>query len=109
MAKDVWVNIWDGHFKVWGFDLFQDNNGGNCELTLYWGKIGLPMEQLTQKKKPFGCYADAYDYIMDKIKTRGAHGYRRMPNHIYFPYTYEEKPLSELVQYIETSAKGGSQ
>jgi predicted DNA-binding WGR domain protein len=101
MANDVWVNILDNHFKVWGFDCFSQDNG-EATVTTYWGKIGLPMQRLNSKTKPFPSYADAYDYIMLKIREKDAKGYKRIPNHRYFEYTYSDKPLSELVALIES-------
>jgi len=101
MANMVWVNIEDNHFKIWGFDIFQDNTTGECELITYWGRIGTPMQKLAKNKKPFRNYPDAYDYIMDKIKEKNAKGYKQMPNHEYFEYTYQDKPLSQLIEQIE--------
>jgi len=106
MANDVWVNISDNHFKVWGFDCFEDNTG-KCDVITYWGRIGLSMQKLAKNTKQFPGYFDAYDYIMDKIKEKGAKGYKRIPNHIYFSFTYGDKPLSQLIQLIENNQTGG--
>jgi len=63
------------------------------------------MGRLNKNKKLFPQYGLAYDYIMDKIKEKDTKGYKRIPNHLYFSFTYNGEPLSDLIKLIESKSK----
>ena len=106
MAQEIYFNINDNHFKIWGFDCFRSTNGGKHTLITYWGKIGLPMERLQKKEKYFENWHDLYDYIWDKMKEKiDLHGYYVMPNSKYFDAINSEKPLSQLIRLMECYKK----
>lgn len=100
----VWVNIKDNHFKIWGCDCFTQANG-ETEVIAYYGKIGLSMQKLHKHRKEFNTYADAYDYIRNKIDEKACKGYMTIANGKYFDLINCEKPLSTLVKYIEKAGK----
>jgi predicted DNA-binding WGR domain protein len=96
----IYVNMNGNHFKMWGFDLFQNTITGQTDMVSYWGRIGVPMSKLTKKTKTFKTYADAYDYTWDKMREKQDKGYWTMPNSQYFGAINDEKPLFQLVNLI---------
>lgn len=101
MAEIVWVHINNGHSKVWGYDCFTQEATGETEVITYWGRIGLPMHKLQQKRKQFPRFFDAYDYIRAKVDEKDFKGYKRMPNHQYFGLIHQDAPLSLIYAAIE--------
>ena len=100
MASEIYFNIDDGHFKIWGYDMFR----GEKETTIitYYGIIGKPMYKLRKNKKVFSSWSSAYDYVWDKIKEKtNFHGYYSMPNGQYFSCIDNNSPISQLVGLME--------
>lgn len=106
MASSVWVNIESGHFKVWGFDAFHQEDTGEGRIITYWGKIGLPMHKLRKHEKTFTSWGDAYNYARAKVDEKLWKGYKAIANGKYFDFIYNDKPLSELIQAIERIKEG---
>ena len=52
--SDVWLNVQDNHFKIWGCDLFKGEK--ESRVITYWGKIGLTMDCMQKKEKTFEQY-----------------------------------------------------
>ena len=94
MASEIYFNIDNGHFKIWGYDLFSNDIKKEYEAITYYGRIGTQMQKLRKTRKVFESYIDAYDYIWNKIqeKTR-CNGYYSMPNSQYFDAIINEKPI----------------
>lgn len=101
MANEVYVNIKDNHFKVWGYDCFVTEKTGEAEITTYWGKIGLPLCNLQSKKKSFSSSFEAREFIWKKIGEKIDKGYNSMPNWQYFGAITDKKPMSQLIGLIE--------
>ena len=99
MAREIYFHIWNGHFKMWGYDCYISKD--HTEIKLYWGKIADSLSHLQQKSKMFTDYWDAYDFIKDKIDDKLRKGYVALKNSDYTKYTGEEITLSELIRMIE--------
>ena len=78
--------------------------------------LGLSAEQTAEHIKKYqpdlvGIYFltsnrfDAFDYVANKIKDKDCKGYNRIENHVYFGAIDSGKPLSELVNIIESQSK----
>jgi len=96
----VYVNINGNHFKMWGFDLFQNSTTGETNMISYWGRIGISMSKLQKKTKIFKTYADAYDYAWAKMREKQDKGYWTIPNSQYFSVINDDKPLSQLINLV---------
>lgn len=101
MSEYIYFNIWNGHFKMWGFDTFENNDTGEWRLILYWGKIKNNLSKLQKKEKKFDGYWDCFDYIKDTIDGKLRKGYVRLENRVYSQYSCGEITLTELVKKIE--------
>ena len=99
MAKEIYFHIWNGHFKMWGYDCYKQKD--QTEIKLYWGKIGESLSDLRVKSKIFTNYWDAYDYIEDKIDEKERKGYEAIQNAIWTSYVCKEISLSQLIGIIE--------
>ena len=105
MANEVYVNIKDNHFKVWGYDCFVSTTGQESSVTTYWGKIGVTMDKLQKKEKTFPTNWAARDFVWSKINEKINKGYNSIPNWQYFGAINEGKPVSQLVRLIEVYQK----
>lgn len=100
MAEYIYFNIWRNHFKMWGYDSFQDEKTGTVRVILYWGRIADSLQKLQQKEK-FMSWGDAYSYIKEKLDDKERKGYVPIKNWQYGRYTIGEISLSELIRIIE--------
>ena len=105
MSEYIYFNVWDGCFKMWGFDIFQDGETGECRLIVYFGGIHRSIHKLRKMEKPFSNFGDCYDYIMDNMKEKRAKGYIALKNSIYTEWSISEQPISALIQEIENAKK----
>ena len=105
MAENVYVNIDNQHFKVWGYDSFVKHDGEETTVITYWGRIGLPMYKLRKNEIIFPIKEKAQDYIWNKIHEKIEKGYMAMPNWQYFEAISEEKPLYQLINLIHIYQK----
>ena len=101
MSEYIFFNIWDGHFKMWGYDTYKDNNTDEWKLVTYWGKIRDGLSKLQTKEKIFKDNWGCLDYIREKIDDKLRKGYVRLENKVYSRYSCGEITLSELVKEIE--------
>lgn len=109
MAELIWFNIWDGHFKMWGFDMYSNEKTGESNVIIYYGRITDSLQKLRKLNKKFKTYFDCYDYIMAKIKDKDSKGYIQLQNSDWGKFTTGEISLSELIAMIESvKAKGGA-
>ncbi len=99
MAREIYFHIWNGHFKMWGYDCYKSKD--YTEIVLYWGKIADSLSHLQQKSKIFTDYWDAYDFIKDKIDDKLRKGYVALKDSDWGRYACEEITLSELIRMIE--------
>lgn len=99
MAREIYFHIWEGHFKMWGYDCYKQK--GQTEIVLYWGRIAGSLGRLQQKSKIFIEYWDAYDFIKNKIDDKLRKGYVAFKNSDWSRYSCEEISLSELIRMIE--------
>lgn len=106
MSKYIFFNIWNEHFKMWGFDVYSNGDTNEYTLTTYYGKIRDSISKLTIRKKDFPDRWSCLDYIDNKINDKLAKGYVRMENVEYGKYTCGEITLSELVAKIEQQKVG---
>jgi hypothetical protein len=71
----VFVNIWNGHFKVWCCELKEGGNGGQHQLTTYWGAIGKPKSKLQSATKSFYSWyaatAEKEKKVSEKLYSKG--------------------------------------
>ena len=105
MTEEIYFNIDNGHFKVWGYNSLVDDTKDEWTIITYWGRVGITMYKLRKNKKTFSGHADAYDYIWNKIKEKLNKGYHTMPNSQYFDSIIDEKPLRQLVNLMEVYKK----
>lgn len=101
MSEYIFFHIWNGHFKMWGYDTFHDTKTGEWRLVTYWGKIRDTLSKLQKKEKPFPNMWDCQDYVREKIDNKLSKGYVRVENGVYSQYSCGEITLSELVIKIE--------
>lgn len=103
MSEFIFFNIWDGHFKMWGYDCYQNDDTGETRLITYWGKIQNTLQKLQQKEKiyPREQYFDCMDYIHKSIDDKLSKGYIRLENSIYTKYVCGEITLDKLIEEIE--------
>ena len=99
MRKDIFFNIWDNHFKMWGYS--HNKN----ELTTYWGKIQNNPKNLQSKTQTFEDVDEMIKYIKTKTQQKLSKGYITIPKDIYSKYTSGEITLSQLVNEIETKKR----
>lgn len=105
MAENVYVNIDNHHFKVWGYDSFVKHDSEETTIITYWGRIGLPMCRLNKNKLTFPIKEKAQDYIWNKIQEKIKKGYISIPNSQYFEAISQEKPLYQLINLIHIYQK----
>jgi len=99
MAAYVFVNITAGHFKVWGYDFFSSDNGG--QVITYWGRIGLPMQHLTKNNKHFENSGDGFDYCRKKCDEKFCKQYKAIPNWLYFSLIETATGIAKLIKIIK--------
>jgi len=98
MASYVYINITENHFKVWGYDLFVDQNSG--EVIAYWGRIGISMQRLNKNRKQFDIAANAFDYARKKCDEKLCKGYKGFPNWLYFQMIQSSRGIAALIEKI---------
>lgn len=100
MAQYVWIYKDLHSFKVWGYDLYQNQSEHTGQVIYYWGPAGKPMNQL-QKKEHNGNYWEMVDEVRDKIDEKEREGYKRVPNMVYFDAVYDF--IETLQQQMEVT------
>jgi hypothetical protein len=76
--NQVFLNIWNGHFKVWTAEIIQDNS--IYTLKTYWGAIGKPKDSLQKSVKNFYSLYDATTFRDRKCsEKRYSKGYQAFP------------------------------
>lgn len=97
MSNYVFINISDNHFKVWGFDCWQCDDGTGS-ITTYWGKIGKRMQYLQKHTKEYKRWYDAYDYCKKKVEEKFCNRYVAIPNWMYFQMIESPKGINKLIE-----------
>ena len=103
MSHLIYFNIWNGHFKMWGYDTFKDEKG-NYRLITYFGKISDSLQKLQSREKLFNGlnpFWDCYDYVKAKIQDKLCKGYVTIENYRYSKYSCGKIQLSQFIKIIE--------
>ena len=102
----IYFHVWDGHFKMWGYQAYKNKDTGNYRLVTYHGRIAETLDKLRQIEKNFdgnndAPFFDCYDYVKSKISGKLCKGYVPVPNHIYTKYSMGEMSLSKFIAEVE--------
>ena len=101
MAEYVYVNIKETSFKIWGYDFCLAEKNAKTILFMYRGRIGLPMEKLQRYKKVFDTLLEAEQYLKEALQRRKYKKYVKVKYYPYFKLISANKPLWEVLRYIE--------
>ena len=104
MSELIYFNIWNGHYKMWGYDTFKNIETGEYNLVVYYGKIQNTLSKLTKREKKFTghtAFWDCYDYVKKKIEEKLCKGYVPIKNVVWGKIATEEITLSEFVEICE--------
>ena len=104
MADLIYFHIWNNHFKMWGYETFQNIETGKIRICFYWGRLADTLSKLQQLEKEMGFW-DACDLIKEKIDEKLRKGYIAVPNIEYSKYSSGQISLSELIKIIEKEKK----
>lgn len=99
--ENVYVHIWDGHSKVWCYEVWHEKVNQSLYTITYWGRIGKQLNELQSKKKHWNKQMDAQHYIQGKMEEKIRKGYVRIPVEEYRKYIREGDILG-LKQRIST-------
>jgi len=106
MAEYTYFNIWDNHFKMWGYEAYQNEENGSIRICFYWGKIADTLQKLQAKEKHVPSCADAYSLIQKKTDEKLRKGYVAVNSTDYSKYSCGEISLSQLIDIIESQKRG---
>jgi len=105
MSKYIYFNIWNNHFKMWGYESYGAIDGSEYRIVCYWGKIADTLQKLQSREKLFYERWGAYDFVSAKIEDKLRKGYVEIENTEYTKYSCGEITLSQLIKTIENRGK----
>lgn len=105
MSEVIYFHIWDGHFKMWSWETFH-NDDGTVDLILSWGRIKNSFQKLQHKVKKFPSPTASYCYIQSTAAVKAAKGYVAIPSKDYGQYEMGEISLGELTARINAYDEG---
>lgn len=86
--------------KVWGYDVYVNNQTGKSNVITFYGKLGKSMQKLTKRNKWFDNFADCHNWIMKKVdKKRREKGYFICKRSEYFDKIEEELDYDDLFSW----------
>ena len=103
MSDYVYCHIWDGHFKVWGYDSYK-SDGGPFEFICYWGRIGVPMQRLQKRRREFSKFGEARAFLMAKLQDKELKGYVPIKNSVYFS-AVDNNDFTKIIGAVKRAAK----
>lgn len=100
LAEYIYFNIWNNHFKMWGYESYKNVNTSKVQVIFYWGRIADSLQKLQTLEKDFK-YWDTIDLIRKKIDEKLRKGYVAVLNSDYTKFSGGQISIGHFIQVIE--------
>jgi len=102
LNRILYFHIWDGHFKMWGFEVQVHYNMGEpyYNILFYWSKIMKDIKKLRTVMKMDLKKDEVFKILSEKIYEKLQKGYVPIYRNQYTEYTNGTVRQSEFIKFI---------